>query len=434
MVRYEEHPESPIVTAAQIARELSSLDAAQVAYATQFVNQLLAAAAAARASDVHLHPTAGGLEIRWRLDGVLQPVGVFPRGQTTDVVARLKVLAGLLTYRTDVPQEGRIGVQNAVRAPGPSEESNGTTVPAAVEMRVSTFPTLYGERAVVRLFAAQDQYLFPEELGLPADVHAALLRQLAETSGALIVTGPAGCGKTTTAYACLRHLARQSRGTRSLVSLEDPIEVVVEGVSQSQVNLAGGFDLATGLRSLMRQDPEVILVGEVRDAQTATALFQAALTGHLVLSTFHAGDCATAIGRLVDMGIEPYLLRSGLAGMLSQRLARRLCACAAPGRDDETRMGLAVRQWRQARGCEACSQTGYRGRMVLAEQLPPLEGDLARGVLERSDARRVARLAAAAGMKPLLASAIDAVEAGATDAAEIRRVLGFPAESGGSER
>ena len=413
------------MTAAALAQELSPLDAAQVTYATQFVERLLAAAARIDASDVHLHPTPAGLEIRWRLDGVLQLVGTFPRGESTDVVARLKVLAGLLTYRTDVPQEGRIAVGHVSSLSG-ADQDRLKTVPT-VEMRVSTFPTLHGERAVVRLFAAQQQYLYPEVLGLPEEIHSALAAALGETSGALLVTGPAGSGKTTTAYACLRHLVRQSRTAKSIVSLEDPIEVAVEGVSQSQVNAAAGFDLATGLRSLMRQDPEVILVGEIRDRETATTVFQAALTGHLVLSTFHAGSCATAVSRLADMGIEPYLLRSGLAGVMSQRLVRRLCSqCAkvAAG-NDESRLGLPVKQWRVAAGCPACGQSGYHGRLVLAEMLPPLEGDFGAAVLARADARELARLAQAAGMTSLLSRGIAAVTEGSTDPAEIRRVLGF---------
>jgi type II secretory ATPase GspE/PulE/Tfp pilus assembly ATPase PilB-like protein len=181
----------------------------------------------------------------------------------------------------------------------------------------------------------------------------------------------------------------------------------------------------------MRQDPEVVLVGEVRDRETAVGVFQAALTGHLVLSTFHSGACATAVSRLADMGIEPYLLRSGLAGVISQRLVRRLCLdCRsapqiAASADDGSRLGLPVKQWRVHRGCQGCVQTGYRGRMALAEMLPPLEQELGAAVLARVDARVLARLAQAGGMVPLVARGIAAVEDGATDPAEIRRVLGF---------
>jgi len=189
-----------------VAAQLQALDPAGYEYATQFVELVLAAARQQRASDVHFQPIPGGLAIGWRIDGVLQALGDFPRGQSADVVARLKVLAHLLTYRTDVPQEGRI----------PTTDD--------CEMRVSTFPTLHGERAVVRLFAGQSQYLYLADLGLPAEIHADLARLLDETSGAVLIGGPAGSGKTTTAYACLREIARQSQGRRSLVSLEDPIE------------------------------------------------------------------------------------------------------------------------------------------------------------------------------------------------------------------
>jgi general secretion pathway protein E len=403
-----------------LAAQLGKLNAAQNAYASQFVSGLLAAACEQGASDVHIHPTASGLEVRWRIDGVLQPVGTFPSGEAADVVSRLKVLAGLLTYRTDVPQEGRLGEAGGQELGVRSQEKK-------VEMRVSTFPTLYGERAVVRIFAAAGRYLYPEDLGLPEDVLAGLLRKLEETSGALLITGPAGSGKTTTAYAAVRHLARKVAGSKSLVSLEDPIEVAIPGVAQSQVNAAAGFDLAAGLRSLMRQDPEVILVGEIRDRPAAETAFQAALTGHLVLTTFHASDCTSALSRLADMGIEPYLLRSGVRGVLSQRLVRQLCTCSQPIERDEQKLGLPVTSGRVAGKCEACASTGYSGRLVLAEILPPLEGELATAVLARRDSQALCSTAASSGLVPLFTRACQAVEAGQTDPAEVRRVLGFEA-------
>ena len=402
---------------ADVTAQLRALDPAGQDYATEFAERLLAAARQQGASDVHLTPTPQGLALRWRIDGVLQPLGEFPRGQSADVVTRLKVLARLLTYRNDVPQEGRI----------PATDD--------CEMRVSTFPTLHGERAVVRLFAGSSQYLFVADLGLPGQIESELVRLLAETSGAIVISGPAGSGKTTTAYACLREIARTSQGRRSLVSLEDPVEMALEGVAQSQVNAAAGFDLPTGLRSLMRQDPEVILVGEIRDAETAFTAFQASLTGHLVLSTFHAGSAASGLARLIDMGIEPYLVRSGLRALIQQRLVRRLCACSQGGTaglsgSADGRLGLPTTQYRIAAGCANCSHTGYRGRLVLAEMLPPLVGDLGRAVLERRDAVEMHRLATLAGMTTVFQRACAAIEAGQTDPAEIRRVVGFSAVTG----
>jgi type II secretory ATPase GspE/PulE/Tfp pilus assembly ATPase PilB-like protein len=423
------------------AATLAQLDASSPLYATQVVDALLAAAVQAGASDVHLHPTPQGLSIRWRIDGVLQTLGEFERGQAADVVARLKVLAELLTYRNDVPQEGRIRTRE-------HQPSSPAVLPTdCVEMRVSTFPTLHGERAVVRLFAAQDQYLYPQDLGLPPEVEAALARLLQETSGAILLCGPAGSGKTTTAYACLREIVRQSRDQRNIVTLEDPVEVALPGVSQSQVQPAAGFTLTTGLRSLMRQDPEVILVGEIRDAETVSTVFQAALTGHLVFSTFHAGSAPGAISRLLDMGIEPYLLTSGLRAVVHQRLVRRLCACAREAaadvadRTQGATAGLSSRgatsdapsaidtlpitSTRHPTGCSLCRHTGYRGRLALAELLPPLAGELGQAVLARRELAQLTRVAVVAGMKTIVEQARAAVAAGQTDAAEVRRVLGF---------
>jgi type II secretory ATPase GspE/PulE/Tfp pilus assembly ATPase PilB-like protein len=306
---------------------------------------------------VHLRPTPEGIDIALRIDGVLQSCGTFPRGKVSDVVTRLKVLSDLLTYKTDVPQEGR------VRNP-----------PFEAEIRVSSFPTLHGEQAVVRLFAAEAKFQFLENLGLPADVYERLKQLIAETSGAILITGPAGSGKTTTAYACL---------------------------------------------------PEVIFVGEMRDPVTAGIAMQASLTGQLVLTTFHAGSAAGAVSRLLDMGLEPYILRSGLLAGLCQRLVRKLCSCATQSTALEARLGLPLASAPIPRGCPQCHGTGYQGRTLLVEMLTLETDGVGTGILGRWDADQLERAAVAGGMRTRWACACAAVEAGLTSAAEIRRVLGF---------
>lgn len=396
----------------QLAAQLRSLDPAEERYASKFVDCALTTARELGASDVHLQPAPAGLELRLRLNGVLSPVGAFPPGATTSVVGRLKVLADLLTYRTDVPQEGRL-----------RSSDDG------LEMRVSTFPTVHGERAVVRLFSSTARYLRLADLGYSSEIERALTELLLSTSGAIVVTGPAGSGKTTTLYALLRELSAMSGGGRSIATLEDPVEVALAGVSQSEVNVAAGFDLPTGLRSILRQDPEVIMVGEVRDRVTAEVALQASLTGQLVLTSFHAGSSAAALSRLADMGIEPYVIRSGVLAVISQRLVRRLCSCAVETKEPETLVGLNISSAKFPQGCDRCAGTGYSGRLLIAEMLRLADPALAQAVLQRADATVLEQIAVQGGMIRLFDRAVQAVEAGLTSPAEVRRVLGFPAVS-----
>ncbi|MCL6502335.1 MAG: GspE/PulE family protein [Pirellulales bacterium] len=336
---------------------------------------------------------------------MLQPLASIPRSVGPNVVARLKVLAGLLTYRTDVPQEGRI--QDAQ---------------LGFEVRVSTLPTLFGEKAVVRLFGGQSRVLRLAELGFAPSVAQRWSELVRETSGMLIITGPAGSGKTTTAYALMREIVEQSQGGRSAATLEDPVELALPGVSQTQANPMADFDLSGALKFLLRQDPEVIMVGEMRDAETARLAFQAAVTGHLVVSTFHAGSAAEAVSRLADMGIPPYMLRSGLLAIVSQRLLRRLCTCSLPAEQGALE-GLPVQFARVAKGCDACLGTGYHGRVPVAELLEPA-GEVGRAILSRTDADRVEALAIQAGMVPIWQQALARVEAGDTSPQEVVRVFG----------
>jgi type II secretory ATPase GspE/PulE/Tfp pilus assembly ATPase PilB-like protein len=387
---------------------LAGLDPTRPDYASQCVDALLAAARTAGATDVHLQPGSTALDVKFRIDGVLATVANVPAAVAGNVVARLKVLAGLLTYHTDRPQEGRIRL--------PQDD---------VEMRVCTYPTLHGERAVVRLFGGARRFQHLGDLGMPNDVLPKLRALLTETSGAILISGPAGSGKTTTAYACLREIARHSAGGRNLMSIEDPVEAAIEGVAQSQVNGNVGLDLAAGLRFLMRQDPEVILVGEIRDRPTAEAALQASLSGHLLLSTFHAGSAAETVGRLFDMGIEPYALRSGVLAIVHQRLLRQLCSCAKPTDDARAKLGLLVDQVMTPGGCPACRGTGYRGRFLLVETLLLSNDEVARTVLSSSDVPTIERMASEAGMIDRWQRACQAVNEGRTSPAEVRRVLGF---------
>lgn len=372
---------------APLQPQLEALAQAGPERASRVVDVILHDAAHRSASDVHLEPTHNTLAVRYRLDGVLRNVAVLDRDIAPNLVARIKVLAELLTYRIDIPQEG--GIREAAGGYG-------------VEMRVSTFPTIHGEKVVVRLFDPSGRILDLEDLGLTENLTSALSDLLRERTGAVLLTGPSGSGKTTTIYACLRRLVRI--GGRHIVTIEDPVEQVIEGVSQSQARPGSEFDFARGLRSLLRQDPEVIMIGEVRDPDTAGIAIEAALTGHLVFSTLHAGSACGVISRLLDMGVEPYLLTSGLRAILNQRLVRRRCTAC-----------LGV-------GCDECLGTGYRGRLLLAELLL-IDANLRQAILARSDTAALEGLANRHG-RTLRESADRAVTDGLTMAAEIERVLG----------
>jgi general secretion pathway protein E len=360
------------------------------------VQAVLAAAVEAGATDVYLAP--GGddaLEIAFRVDGAIHPVGAARLPLAPMLVARVKILAELATYRTDLPQEGHIPPD---RAPG------------GVDCRVSAFPTVRGERVVVRLFDARRALRDLDALGFDAPVRAALDRWTGRTDGLLLFTGPANSGKTTTIYAILRAIAARRGATANVVTLEDPVEYLVPGITQTQVQPALGLTFATGLRSLLRQDPQVILVGEIRDPETAGIAIQAALTGHLVLGTVHAGRAAAVFPRLLDMGIEPYLVVSAVAGAVAQRLVRTVCA-ACGGRE----AGRAA--------CATCWGTGYRGLAAIGEVLEP-GPRLRAGIAAKEPIERLAMTATEEGMRPLEEAMREAIARGVTAPDEGRRVLG----------
>jgi len=357
-------------------------------YAITIVDRMLAAAVAEGASDVHLHPRGDHWEILFRLDGVLCPLGQVPKSELTDPVARLMVLANIPSYRAGQPMEGRIA----------------KTI-GDVEMRLGTFPTVHGIRAVVRLFAASNDLNSIDRLSLPVDIAADLVRLSAARDGAVLLTGPAGSGKTTTLYACLRHIAA-ANPRRSVLTIEDPIESVIDSISQSQLNTATGMTLAASLRSAVRQDPEVLLVSEVRDVETADAVLVTALTGHLVFSSLHASDVATALRRLSQMELPTYLLRSGLRAVCSQRLLRRL----APEPNETSR---------------------YQGRIAIAECVRFDQGEIGEAMMNELASGRstsqIRRIAEQAGMISLRQRAWQLVEQKITDENEVYRVLGCEA-------
>jgi type II secretory ATPase GspE/PulE/Tfp pilus assembly ATPase PilB-like protein len=325
----------------------------------------------------------------------MQATASLNRELAPNIVARLKVMAELLTYRLDIPQEGSI--RQALN-------------PHGADMRVSTFPTIHGEKVVVRIFDASSQPLDLEQLGLPPDLLDAVTEVLRERTGAVLLTGPSGSGKTTTIYACLRRLVRASAGGRHIVTIEDPVEQVIEGISQAQARPGTDFDFARGLRSLLRQDPEVIMIGEIRDRETAAIAIEAALTGHLVFSTLHAGSACGVVSRLLEMGIEPYLLTSGLKGILNQRLVRRLC------KDCHGTAGAEV-------GCAHCGGTGYRSRLLLAEFLT-LDTVVRQAIMARSDTTTLEGAASRSNRKTIWDAAEQAVADALTTPQEIERVLG----------
>jgi len=333
------------------------------------LNTLIARALKQGASDMHIEPQGSRARVRFRIDGVLHEVDVIAPAMVLPVITRLKILAGMDIGERRRPQDGKIDLRMA------GEE---------LDIRVSALPVTDGESAVLR-FLRKGALLYDMTLlGLSADVEARVLEDIEVTAGVVLLTGPTGSGKTTTLYT---FLSRLNSPEVKIITLEDPVEYQLAGVNQVQVQPAIGFDFAAGLRSIVRQDPDIIMIGEIRDRETAAIGMQSALTGHLVFSTVHTNDAPTAYTRLLDLGVEEYLLNAALRSILAQRLARRLCPqCAVPHPEAEAfmerlelhrfaeRAGVRQPQLMEARGCDACGHTGYRGRMAVVEYLRCDEG------------------------------------------------------------
>ncbi len=375
----------------------------------RLVNLVLAQAIRDQASDIHFEPFAREFKIRYRIDGALCEMSPPSRALALPIISRLKVLANLNIAERRLPQDGRIKINLSGRA---------------VDLRVSTLPTQFGESVVLRVLDQSSGQLELGQIGLPAAIQSGVEEIIRRPNGIFIVTGPTGSGKTTTLYSCLKRL---NTIDAKLLSVEDPVEYEIDGVMQVPVNPAAGLTFARALRTFLRQDPDIVMVGEIRDFETAQIAIQASLTGHLVLSTLHTNDAVGAVTRLVDMGIEPFLLASTLEGVLAQRLLRRICPlCKISFEPDEVLVGqlglhpavLKGRTFHLGQGCAACHRTGYKGRMGIFEFLR-LSEPLREMVLQGDSLVALRQQALAEGMSPLRAAGLQALFDGQTTVEEV---------------
>ena len=376
------------------------------------VNRLIADAVDARASDIHLEPTDDRLQVRFRIDGMLREMPPKPAAMRAPIISRIKVMANLNIAERRLPQDGRLRL---------------TVRGHEIDLRVASAPSIHGESVVMRILDRSNLALDPKSLGFDPVLERQFLSALAQPHGIMLVTGPTGSGKTTTLYAALAHL---NAPDRKLTTIEDPIEYRLPGVVQSQINPAIGYTFSTALRSFLRQDPDVMMVGEIRDTETAQIAVQAALTGHMILSTLHTNTAAGAVTRLLDMGVEPFLLSSVLTGVLAQRLVRRLCPhCRTPYEADAAvlaRLGIdphggESRTFYHPCGCEKCKGSGYAGRMAVFEFIR-IDREIGTLILHRADTRAIADQAALAGCGTLRGDGIAKARLGLTALEEVLRV------------
>jgi len=384
-------------------------DLASEAPVIRFVNLLISRAVEQRASDIHIEPFENELKVRYRIDGVLHDVEAPARRLQAAIVSRVKIMSKLNIAERRLPQDGRIKLRLMGRE---------------IDLRVSTLPTLYGESVVLRILDRSSIVVTLGSLGFPEDTLAQFDRLITKPYGMILVTGPTGSGKTTTLYGALDKI---NSPDKKLITIEDPVEYQLFGVNQIHVKPQIGLTFANGLRSIVRQDPDVIMVGEIRDAETAEIAIQAALTGHLVFSTLHTNDAAGAVSRLLEMGVEDYLLASSLLGVLAQRLVRKVCekcrrsAEITPTVQRELGGDGAAAEIYEGTGCEACAQTGYRGRSGIFELL--LVNEVIRPlILKRSSADMLKDAAVQQGMRTLREDGWHKVRTGVTTVAEVVRV------------
>lgn len=379
----------------------------------RLVNSIIERAILERASDIHIEPKEKELQVRMRIDGVLRKILTIPKNLQNSVISRLKIMSGMDIAERRVPQDGRFNVKNKKRE---------------FDLRVNSLPTVYGEKIVARLLDKRAGYLTPDSIGLMGDNLKKYQRAIHCTSGVILIAGPTGSGKSSTMNTMISQLNTEEV---NVVTLEDPVEYNIDGVNQVQINEKTGMDFANGLRAILRQDPDIIAVGEIRDGETAQISMRAAITGHVVLSTIHTNDAVGTIERLEDIGVEPYLIATALRAVISQRLVRRICPkCkkSYEATDEEVRrLGLSTEHkhiFYRGEGCADCFNTGYRGRIGVFEILeitpeirPLISQQAGRSAIEQELA------SAHSEFKTLRENAIQLVEEGITTAEEVQRVI-----------
>lgn len=390
----------------------AEVEISEDAPAVNIINALIRQAVKEQASDIHVEPQERRLRVRFRVDGALREAAVFPRQVHNVLLSRIKVMSGMNIAEKRLPQDGRAKVTAAGRD---------------IDLRISTLPTILGEKAVIRLLDRQAAVLDLSALGFSPDNLALYQRLIRQAYGMVLVTGPTGSGKTTTLYATLQAINTLSR---NIVTVEDPVEYRLEGINQVQVNTRAGLAFANGLRSILRQDPNVIMVGEIRDGETAEIAIRAALTGHLVLTTMHTNDAAGAAIRLIDMGIAPFLVASSLLGVVAQRLVRLVCrecrqSYEAPPDDEQRSFIGAVPSDRltlfRGAGCPRCGHTGYKGRMAIQEVLP-MSSRLRAALTDRAGGDALRRLAREEGFTTMQEDGLCKARQGLTTVDEVMRV------------
>lgn len=402
------------VGAGQVARvDAADVEVAQEAPIIRLVDTILREAIRNEATDIHIEPLQNGVRIRYRIDGILHEVLRLPKWLAAPLVARIKILGDMDVAEKRVPQDGRMRIEMQKKR---------------YDVRISTIPTVNGEKAVLRLLDQTSPLMGLEKLGLWEDDLARVEYLISQPYGMILSTGPTGSGKTTTQYSILHRL---NTNEVNILTIEEPVEYEVQGINQVHVNRKAGVTFATALRSFLRQDPDIILVGEIRDLETADVAFQAALTGHLVLSTLHTNDAPTAATRLIEMGVEPFLISAAVIGVIAQRLARRICPnCKEPFKYPEELLmrfstdlsELNGKELYRGRGCETCRYTGYKGRIGIFEVFV-MNTEIADLILRRAPISEIRDAAVASGMTTLLHDGWRKVLAGITTPQEVLRIV-----------